>query len=516
MNVDRRRYRAPKIARIVFGLAAAALGGCAIGPRFKAPGPPPVTRYTHRPSPSHTVAVHGEAGLAQRFHYGISPKVRWWQSFRSHSLDALVAAALRVNPTLAADRAKLLQARAVVAADEGIFYPQVNADLGAVRTKAPNFGGGGGHLPSIYSLYTGGLTVSYYPDVFGANRLLYNSASAQADIARDQLLAAQLTLIGNVATSAVLAASDRAQIDATRRIIASESRLLKLTEVQYHAGAVPYLAVVNQESQLATSRAALPALLQQLALERYTLATLIGRFPAQWHPLHLQLSKWHLPRNIPVSLPSVLARRRPDIRAATDELRYANAQIGLADAQFYPIVQLTGSIGQESLTVSHFFNPASTVWSVGASLLAPLFHGGTLRAQRREALELYAGARATYEQTVLGAFQQVAGSLRALDHDAQSLADERAAYDASREALKLARESYRAGAIDSLSLLTTEALYSQSRIAYVRAKAQRYLDTVGLYTALGGGPLTASDARPKSRSAHSSSVSTVTSQRNAP
>ncbi len=496
-------------------MALSALSGCAIGPRYKVPGPPPVSRYTHRPGPATVSGTPGKAGASQRFHYGVSPRVRWWRTFRSRPLDTLIAAALENNRTLAADRARLLQARAVVAADAGIFYPQVNGTLGAVRETSAAGVPSGSHLPSIYSLYTGGLSVSYYPDIFGANRLLYKSAHAEAQYARDQLLAAQLALIGNVATTAVQAASDRAQIRATRRIIARETDLLRLTRLQYRTGAVPYLSVVDQESALATNKAALPALLQNLALERYALATLIGRFPAQWRPVHLRLSSLHLPRNLPVSLPSVLARQRPDIRAATEQMRYANAEIGIADAQFYPIVEITGSFGQESLTVGHFFNAASNVWSLGANLLAPLFHGGTLRAQRREALELYAGARATYQQTVLTAFAQVAGSLRALEHDGETLHAEGEAYAAAREALRLAKSSYRAGAIDSLSLLTTEALYSQARIAYVRAKAQRYLDTVALYTALGGGPLT--PRRTKDAPTHpvASPVTTGTSQRNA-
>ncbi len=511
MKLDRHRHGSALAGPLVVTVLAGALAGCGIGPRFRSPGAPPVGRYTQRPMPQATLAAHGSAGGAQRFHYGVSPQVRWWKAFRSRPLDRLIAVALSHNNTLAADRARLLRARAVVVADEGIFYPQLNGNLGAARAKSPTHGS----LPGIYSLYSGGLSVSYYPDVFGANKLVYNSAEAQARLVRDQLLAAELTLAGNVATAAVQAASARAQIRATEHIIARETELLRLTKLQYRSGAVPYLSVVNQESQLATSKAALPALLQQLALERYTLAALIGRFPAQWHPIHLRLSSLHLPRNLPVSLPSVLARSRPDIRAATEQMRYANAEIGIADAQFYPIVQLTGSIGQESLTVGHFFNAASNVWSVGASLLAPLFHGGTLRAQRREALELYAEARATYQQTVLGAFRQVAGSLRALDHDAQALRDEGDAYAASQEALRLAQESYRAGAIDSLSLLTTEALYSQARIAYVRAEGQRYLDTVALYTALGRGPLSTQAQKGAPMPNPAKTVSTAPPQRDA-
>ncbi|MHB1565846.1 MAG: efflux transporter outer membrane subunit [Acidiferrobacter sp.] len=462
-----------------------ALAGCAIGPRYHAPAPPPVGRYTTRVEPLQTTQPGGAAGGAQHFLYGLSPGAQWWVSFHSADLDALIVQALANNQTLQADRASLAAARAVVAVDAGIFYPQVNANLGASRQKSPLAAHSG--TAGIYSLYSGGLSVSYYPDVFGANQLLYNSDEALAQYQRDELQAAQLALVGNVATAAVQAASDRAKIAATEAIVHSERRILKLTRLQYRAGAVAYLAVINQESQLATSEANLPVLEQQLAVARYALAALIGQFPAQWRPLHLRLSDLHLPQRLPVSLPAVIVRQRPDIRAAAEQLRYANATIGIADAQFYPTVQLTASFGQESENLGSFFNPASTVWSLAGSLLAPIFHGGTLRAQRREAIALYAGTLARYRQTVLGAFQQVAESLRALTHDAQALRDQRAAYEAARRALTLAQFSYRAGAIDALQLFTNEALYNQARIAYVSAQGQRYLDTVALFTAIGGG-----------------------------
>ncbi len=480
------RYRYPGIRRaLAVSAFALVLGGCSIGPRFHEPSAPSVSRYTGRPHSAATIRAGGSAGASQHFVPAMAVGARWWESFHSSDLDRLMARGLRNSPTLSAAVARLEQARAAVAAEEGIFYPQVDGNLGASRQDSsfgPKSAGG-----SIYSLYTGGLSVSYYPDIFGANRLVYRSVQAQAQYARDQMLAAQLALVGNIATTAVLAASERTQVAATRAIIRSETQLLALTRLQYRAGAVPYLAVIDQESQLATSRASLPALKQQLAASRYTLATLVGEFPSQWQPLHLRLHDLRLPRRLPVSLPSALLRQRPDIRAAIQQLRYANAEIGIADAQFYPVVQLTATFGQESFRPDKFFSPASNVWSIAGSLLAPIFHGGTLRAQRREAIALYAGNLATYRQTVLAAFQQVATVLRALSHDAQVLRDQRDAYVAARKALGLARESYHAGAIDSLQLLADEALYSQARIAYVRAKAQRYLDTVGLYTALGGG-----------------------------
>ncbi len=461
------------------------LSGCSFAPRYSLPAVH-TQSYTRAPSPHTTVSTVGPAGQAQQFDYGASPAAQWWRQFRSAKLDALIRQALANNPGLVQEQANLRAARAAMAAAAGIFYPQVNGDLNASRQRTSSASSGGSFPGRIYSLYSGGLAVSYYPDFFGVNRLIYKGEHAQVEYRRYELDATRLTLIGNVASAAISAASVRAKIVATRSIIAREKTLLKLTETQYRYGAVPYLSVLTQRGDVASSEATLPALEQQWAVYRHELAILVGQMPAQWRDRSPRMSEVRLPVRIPVSLPSALLRQRPDISAAAAQLRYADVEIGVAKAQMYPAVMLTAQFGQESSAPGAFVHAASNIWSVAGALVMPIFAGGTLEAQKREAIASYDATFAAYRQTVLGAFQQVANALRALEHDAQTLRAEQHALAASHAALQVAETSYRDGAVDYLSLLTAEVQYSNARLNYIQAQSQRYLDTVSLFVALGG------------------------------
>jgi len=467
------------------GVALLSLGGCTFAPPYRLPAPR-ATTYTRAPSPRVTAHAAGPGGQAQRFEYGTSPSAAWWRQFDSPDLNTLIRQALAHNPGLAQEQAKLRQARAAMAAAAGIFYPQVSGTLNASRQKTSSANSGGAFPGRIYSLYSGGLGVSYYPDFFGVNRLVYKGEQALVDYQRYELDAARLTLIGNVASAAIGAASEREQIAATRAIIAHEKRVLKLTETQYRLGAEPYLSVLTQRTQVAASETTLPSLEQQWAVYRHELAILVGELPAQWRDRTPRLNALALPARIPVSLPSTLVQQRPDIRAAESELRYADEQIGIAVAQMYPTVTLTAEFGQQSTAPGAFLNAASNIWSLAGDLALPIFAGGTLEAQKREAIASYQATLAAYRQTVLGAFGQVANALRALEHDAQTLRAEQQTLAATRAELRLSATSYREGAVDYLSLLAAEVSYSNARLGYIQAQTQRYLDTVSLFVALGG------------------------------
>ena len=463
-----------------------ALSACALSPPYHVPAPPAVQRYTAAPVPSQTVAAPGVGGAAQSFAYGKETPAQWWQLYDSAELDRLVALAFRQSPTLAAAMAKLRQAQAITRANEGIFYPQVNGNLSATRQKNSTASYSGRGSGNIFSVYNGNISVTYYPDFFGVNRLIYQGSQAQEDFQRYELQAARLTLAGNVVSAYLGAAATEAQIGATRAIVHGQQNLLDLVRTQYQVGAAPYLNVVNQEAQLASAQATLPPLEQSLSVYQHQLAVLAGEFPADFALRPDDLDKLKLPLRIPVSLPSELVRQRPDIRAAEAQLRYANAQIGVAVAQMYPTLSLTGTFGQNSLSVSKFLDSTSNIWSLAANLAAPIFRGGTLEAEKQAAKAAYDATLAQYQQTVLGAFQQVADALRALEHDAQTLSAQARALQAAQQALELAQTSYRAGALDYLSLLTAQVQYQTARIAYVRAQAQRYQDTSALFLALGG------------------------------
>src|SRR5690606_32932265 len=194
-----------------------------------------------------------------------------------------------------------------------------------------------------------------------------------------------------------------------------------------------------------------------------------------------------LPTELPLSLPSALVRQRPDIRAAEALLAAASAEIGVATANLYPQLTLTGAWGSEATETDRLFRSGTRFWSVGASLLAPLFRAGELRALREAAVAAFEAAAAEYRDTVLNAFRDVADVLRALETDARALAQQQAAFEASDEALALLRRQYRAGAASYLQLLDAQRQFQETRIALIQAQARRFADTAALFQALGGG-----------------------------
>ncbi|MGA7985033.1 MAG: efflux transporter outer membrane subunit, partial [Burkholderiales bacterium] len=194
-----------------------------------------------------------------------------------------------------------------------------------------------------------------------------------------------------------------------------------------------------------------------------------------------------LPGELPLSLPSALARQRPDILAAEARLHADGAAIGVATARLYPAITLSASLGQQALDAGSLFRSENTVWSLAAGIGGPIFHGGTLRAQRRAAVDAYRASLATYEQTVLQGLQQVADNLQALAHDAELVDAQRQLLDSARTALALQRESYEAGKADLLQLIDAERTYQRARLGATQAQAQRLNDTAQLFVALGGG-----------------------------
>jgi NodT family efflux transporter outer membrane factor (OMF) lipoprotein len=187
-----------------------------------------------------------------------------------------------------------------------------------------------------------------------------------------------------------------------------------------------------------------------------------------------------------VRVPSALVRERPDILAAEAQLHAASAAIGVATAHLYPNITLTASWTQRSESLGTLFDGANGLWSLVASLTAPIIHGGTLEAQRQEAIDALAAQLGTYRQTVLQAFAQVADVLRALEHGAELVAAQQGALETARASLTLTQDSYAAGQANFLQVLNSQRLYAQARLGYANAKGQRYQDTVQLFEAMGG------------------------------
>lgn len=498
------RYR---VTPRIIGLMVLAIGlsACSYEPAIHLPAVPNSGGYTAGGVPQQTASSKGKGGETQTLAFGKTLHQTWWRLFHSKRLDALVKLALQNNPSVSLARAQLHQAQAVAAIDSSVFYPQINANLAAQRSKSDVQIGGGKSASYIYSLFTGGVGVSYYPDIFGVNRLVYKGSKAQVEYRRYELDAAGLALSGNLVSAVIGEAAVRAQIDSSRQIIKQERQLLNLTEMQYQAGSVSQLNVINQRAQLAGSEALLPPLRQQLAVYRHEVAILAGQYPSQWHHKPFTLDDLHLPQHIPVSLPSMLVKQRPDVQAAEQQIHYAAALVGESRAEFFPTLQLTGNFGFSSNESNLLFSPANTIWNIAASLVQPIFEGGKLNAQEREAKAVFDAELDTYRSTVLGAFEQVADALRAVQNDADALAAQQSALASSRQALALAEYQYRTGETDYLTLLTAEVQYNNAKLADVKAQAQRYQDTASLLLALGGGwwhqPVKA-DVIPAGDSAH--------------
>jgi NodT family efflux transporter outer membrane factor (OMF) lipoprotein len=469
---------------------ALTLASCAVGPDFKSPDAPAAANggaYTPAPIPQQTVAAPGAAGAAQSFSTGQDIPAQWWLVFHSDALDRLIRASLTQSPNLAAAQAALRQAQETLNARTGtLLYPNVGGQLGVTRETAA-LGSTAAPGGSLFTLYNASVNVSYTLDVFGASRRELEGLRAAVGYQRFQVEAAYLALTSNLVTTAIRESSLRAQLQATREVLAAQERQLAIIEKQFAAGAIARSTVLVQRTQVAQTRATLPPLEKSLAQTRHQLSVYAGKLPSESGMPEFQLDSLQLPLDLPVTLPSSLVRQRPDIQASEALLHEASAQIGVATANLYPQITLSGNVGSAALQAGNLFGPGSGFWSVAAGLLQPIFNGGALTARRRAAIAAYDQAAAQYRATVLTAFQNVADALRALDLDASALKAQADTESLARESLDLATRQYQLGAVSYLALLDAQRSYQQARVALVQAQAARYADTAALFQALGGG-----------------------------
>ncbi len=462
----------------------AMLSACAVGPDFVRPTAPDADRYTHEPLPATTVAAGGQA---QHFTSDGEVAADWWRLFGSPQLDAVVRQAIANNPTLQSAEASLRQSQDKLRAGYGVFYPRIDAELDARRQRTAASQQGPKTPSTIFDLVTLSGTISYPLDVFGGERRTVEGLRAQTDYERYASMAAYLTLSANVVDTSIARAAYAAQIRATEQLIDLEKQQLHLTEVQVRAGTAPFSNVLSIRSLIAANQALLAPLRQKISQAEDLLATLEGVVPSKATLPDIDLIGLALPVDLPVSLPSDLVRQRPDILSAEAQLHVASANIGVATAAMFPSFNLSGTFGAEGSNFRNLSAASGRFWSIGPSATIPLFQGGTLWYGRRAAIDAYQQSQADYRQAVLGAFAQVADSLKALEHDAEALQAQVEAQLAAGEALSLLQANYRAGLVAYLDVLVADVQFHEATIAYLQAVAQRHQDTVALFVALGGG-----------------------------
>ena len=460
------------------GLAALLTGCATVGPEFKAPAAPTVASF----------AMAGDA--APMIDTAAHPAGAWWTAFGSPQLDAVIAQALKDNPTLAEANATLERSQQDYNVLDDLRTPQVDGTAGVShqRINIKSFGFAGGPLANIENptttLYSVGASVSYDLDLFGGGRRGREAGRARIEENARKADAAYLTLTGQVAMQAVRIAALRAQIDAAQAVIADGQRTVDIAKRAEEAGSEAPASLSPSVAQLAADRAQIPPLQAQLAQARHALALLVGQPPGGWTAPDFDLAAFKLPAQVPVSVPSELVRRRPDILAAEAALHAATADIGVQTAKLYPDLKLNAGFNQGALDVGKIFSYDSTGWNIGPQVVLPIIDGGRRKATVAAAQADARAADARYRQTVLTAFAQVADALDALGRDDAEIKAVGDQVASAQQSFNDSQKAYDLGGGTLLSVVDAQRQLSRSRRDLVRVQGDRYAHVVVLFTAV--------------------------------
>lgn len=466
----------PKRA-LLAGLSLAMLTACTtVGPDFARPAAPEQSGYAMTGDPTASpVAALGAT----------NPEAReWWKAFNSPDLNALVDQALKGNPTLQAADAALARVAELENAQRGDSGPSaaLAGNVHRERINTAGFGISGFPSPTI-NIFSIGTSLKYDLDLFGGERRKDETAAARTEAQRQRTDAAYLNLTGAVVSRAIELSALRAQLDALDGIIKVDNETIDMIKRGIQAGGVPASAVNAADAQLAEDQARRPAIVRKISTTRHALALLVGQAPSSWSTPDIDLASLNLPTRIPVSLPSELVRKRPDILAAEADLHAATAAIGVADAARYPSLSLDASFVLTALHPEDVFKYNSSGWSAGPSFTAPLFNGGALEARKRAAEAAAKEADANYRQTVLSAFTQVSDLLSALSTDRDLVDAQTRSRDVADENARLASLGFENGAGSLISVIDAQRQAQRARLASIDAQALTRADMAALFVA---------------------------------
>ena len=465
---SRRDTRRPPraVALLTSCIALAVLAACSLGPRYHRPDIPPPPAWSG-----------GADAAAPEW-----PSSDWWRGFASGDLDEFIAQAQHANDDLRAAVARVHQADAQRRIAGAPLLPALDAQASAQRARTPVNGGG---------LVTGNtfsplLSASYELDFWGKNRAAYNAAAATARASAYDRTTVELAVMAGVATTYFQALELRDRLAIAEANLANATKILKGLKLEQVAGTATGLDVAQQETVVATLNATVPPLRQQLRQSIDALAILTGNTPESVDVAHGSLDEISRPTVRP-GLPSELLQRRPDVAEAEAQLIAANADIAQARAAFFPSISLTASGGYASPQLASLLRPANRVWSLGAGLTQPIFHGGALLGQYRLSQGRYEELLADYHKAVLSALANVEDSLAGVTHTADQVERQQQAATQAGRAYEFAQTQMRAGTINVLTLLNTETALFSARDALAQAKFAHLQAVVSLYQALGGG-----------------------------
>jgi NodT family efflux transporter outer membrane factor (OMF) lipoprotein len=451
---------------------AALLSACAVGPDYVRPSLSVPAAYKETGDWKPAEPRSAASGLA------------WWQAYGDATLDGLMTDALSANQTLRQAEAAYRQARALADAGGAGLFPAIGVNAGVTRARTNSSG-----TFKVGDANSLGLAASWEPDLWGSVRRTIESGDALAQASVDDLAAGRLSIQTTLAQDYLqlrIADQQRDLYDAT---VAAYARALELTRAQHDAGVALRSDVALAESQLAQAQAAAVDLEATRAQLEHAIAVLTGRAPARFALARApatQALALRAPAS-PAGLPSDLLEHRPDIAAAERRAAAANANIGVAEAAYFPQLILSASGGFSAAKLAKLFDTPSRVWSLGAALAQTLFDGGLRRARTAQAEAAYDVAAAQYKETVLGAFQQVEDDLSLLRLLGQESALQDQAVRSSQLAEQLALNQYRAGTASYLSVVTAQTLALTSQRAALQLRARLLAASISLVAATGGG-----------------------------
>jgi NodT family efflux transporter outer membrane factor (OMF) lipoprotein len=459
-------FASATFAAIAAALALAVLGGCAVGPDYVQPAVEVPGGYKENPN--------WKLAEPQQVDFGD----RWWRRYGDSELDRLVDAANAANQTVRQAEAQYRQARAVLEAAHAGYWPTIGATVSAARGVVNNGN-------AVQTSIGAGLSASWEPDLWGSVRRSVESGEAAAQASAADLAAARLSIQSALAQNYLQLRFIDIQRSLYADTIAAYAKALQLTQAQYGAGVTLRSDVALAETQLKSTQAAAADLEAQRSAFEHAIAILTGRPPALFALAPAPMVA-RLPQ-VPSALPSDLLERRPDVAAAERRAAAANAQIGVAQAAYFPAVTLSASGSGLASSLAGLINTPGRVWSLGAALAQTLFDGGLRRARTAEAVAAFDASAAIYRQTVLNGFQQVEddlATLRVLDQETTLQED---AVRSAQLAERLALAQYRGGTATYLSVVTAQTLALSNERTAVQLRSRQMTTSVALIAAIGGG-----------------------------
>lgn len=453
-------------------LIALFVSGCAVGPNYKKPTIDTPTVY--RGLIPEQAAANDPKSLADE---------KWWEVFQDDELKELIKTALQENYDLRRAAARVLQAQAFLGITRADQLPTISADASAINLRNSRQG----VFPAIdTNTNRVGLGFDWELDFWGKFRRATESARANlvaSEWAQQEVIR---QLVANVAGAYFQLRALDLQLDISQRTLASRRDSLRLTNLLAQGGATSMLDVRQAEQLVFTASSEIPALEQQIEQEENFISILLGRNPG---PVvrGKQLTEQQHPPVVPAGLPSALLERRPDIRQAEQQLIAANAQIGVAKAQYFPQIALTASSGYQSSALSNLFTSPAGFWTFGSTLAQPIFTGGRLRSNVRLAEAQQQESLLFYKETIQGAFRDVSDSLIAYRKTQEFREQQKQLVDSAQDATRLSHLRYTGGATSYLEVLTNDTNYFTAELGLVQAQLNEMLSLVQLYKGLGGG-----------------------------